>query len=79
MPQIVVRQKTPKANIYLGIPTITLRNIVPIIIVYDDKYIEPAVPYVDAGLYNQEGVAVDAGLFSTNSWEITWDGGTPFS
>lgn len=77
MPQIVVRQKKPRANIYLGKETITLRNIIPTITVYDDLYFPPPVPYNDGGLYNQEGASVDAGLFSTTSWEIVFDGESP--
>jgi hypothetical protein len=74
VPQILVRQKNPKANIYLGITTITLRNVIPTITVYDDIYIPPPVPYVDGGLYNQEGDIADAGFYNTTSWQIVWDG-----
>jgi hypothetical protein len=77
MPQVVVRKKTPKANIYLGRQTIVLRNVIPTITVYDDVYIPPAVPYVDGGLYNQEGAIADAGLYNTTSWEVVWDGEAP--
>ena len=77
MPQIVVRQKTPKANIYLGIKTITLRNVIPTITVYDSTFMEPPSTYIDGGLYNQEGAIVDAGLYNTTSWDIIWDGGAP--
>ena len=74
MPEVLVRQKTPKVNLYFGIETITLRNKIPTITVYDDVYIPPAVPYIDGGLYNQESAAVDAGFYNTTSWEIVWDG-----
>lgn len=74
MPQLLVRQKRPKTNIYLGRETITLRHKVPTITVYDDTYFPPPVPYIDGGLYNQEGVAADAGLYNITSWEIVWDG-----
>ncbi len=74
MPQILVRQKNPKANIYLGRETITLRNKIPTITVYDDTYFPPPVPYIDGGLYNQESASVDAGFYNTTSWEIVWDG-----
>jgi hypothetical protein len=74
VPQILVRQKNPKANIYLGRETITLRNKILTITVYDDTYFPPPVPYIDGGLYNQESASVDAGLYNTTSWEIVWDG-----
>jgi hypothetical protein len=74
MPDVLVSQKTPKVNLYLGIETITLRNKIPTIYVYDDVYMPPIVPYTDGGLYNQEGAFVDAGLYNTTSWEIVWDG-----
>jgi len=74
VPQILVRQKNPKANIYLGRETITLRNKIPTITVYDDTYFPPPVPYIDGGLYNEESASVDAGLYNTTSWEIVWDG-----
>ena len=95
MPQLVVRQKRPKANIYIGRETLTLsqqtnktniylgrqtivlRNVIPTVTVYNDLYIPPPVPYIDGGLYNQEGPIVDAGLYNTSSWEIVWDGGDP--
>jgi hypothetical protein len=78
VPQILVRKKTPKANIYLGRQTVVLKNIIPTITVYDDLYIPPPVPYIDGGLYNQEGAIADAGLYNTTSWEVVWDGGTPY-
>jgi hypothetical protein len=74
MPQLFVRQKRPKTNIYLGRETITLKNKITTITIYDDTYFPPPVPYVDAGLYNQESPIVDAGLYNTTSWEIVWDG-----
>ena len=74
MPEVLVRQKTPKVNIFLGIETITLRHKIPTIYVYDDVYMPPIVPYIDGGLYNQESSAVDAGFYNTTSWEIVWDG-----
>jgi hypothetical protein len=78
VPQILVRKKTPKANIYLGRQTVVLKNIIPTITVYHDLYIPPPVPYIDGGLYNQEGDIADAGLYNTTSWEVVWDGGTPY-
>jgi hypothetical protein len=77
VPQILVRKKTPKANIYLGRQTVVLRNVIPKVTVYDDIYIPPPVPYIDGGLYNQEGSAADAGLYNTTSWEVVWDGESP--
>jgi len=32
--------------------------------------------FVSGGSYNEPGVLVSAGDYSTNSWENTWDGGT---
>lgn len=77
MPQVLVRQKTPRANIYLGTQTITLRNVIPKVTVYDGTYMPPPVPYIDGGLYNQEGAIVSAGLASTTSWQIVWNAGAP--
>jgi hypothetical protein len=31
--------------------------------------------FKDAGYYNDSGDYVDAGTYSTNVWEVTWDGG----
>ncbi len=31
--------------------------------------------FKDAGYYNDPGDYVDAGVYNTNSWEVTWDGG----
>ena len=77
MPQILVRKKTPKANIYLGRQTVVLRNVIPKVTVYNDLYIPLTVPYIDGGLYNQEGAIADAGLYNTTSWEVVWDGESP--
>jgi hypothetical protein len=74
MPEVLVRQKTNKVNVSLGIETITLKHKIPTIYVYDDVYIPPVVPYIDGGLYNQEGAVADAELYNTTSWEIVWDG-----
>lgn len=73
----LVRQQTTKTNVYLSIKTITLKNIIPTITVYDDTYFPPPIPYIDGGLYNQEGAIVDAGFYNTTSWEIVFDGGSP--
>jgi hypothetical protein len=78
MPQVVVRKKTPKANTYLGRQTVVLRNVIPKVTVYNDLYMPAPVPYIDGGLYNQEGTAADAGLYNTTSWQVVWDGETPY-
>lgn len=77
MPQIVVRKNIPKAIVYPVKDIVIIKQRIPVIIAYDDKYIEPAVPYVDGGLYNQEGNIIDAGLYNTTSWELVLDGGAP--
>jgi len=77
MPQIIVSKKIPKAHVKLGRDTIVLRRVNPTVYAYDSTYKEPAVPYIDGGTYETEGTPVDAGLYSTTSWEIVWDGGTP--
>jgi hypothetical protein len=33
--------------------------------------------FVSGGSYDEPGVLVSAGSYNTNSWENTWDGGTP--
>jgi hypothetical protein len=78
MPQVVVRKKTPKANIYLGRQTVVLRNVIPKVTVYNDLYMPPPVPYIDGGLYNQEAAIADAEFYNTTSWQVVWDGETPY-
>ena len=60
----------------MGPETIRLVNRgTPYVIAYYDIKIEEPVTYVDAGLYNQEGDFVEAGLYNTTTWTATWDGG----
>jgi len=33
--------------------------------------------FISGGSYDEPGVLVSAGSYSTTSWENTWDGGTP--
>jgi hypothetical protein len=33
--------------------------------------------FISGGSYDEPGVLVSAGNYNTNSWEATWDGGTP--
>jgi hypothetical protein len=33
--------------------------------------------FISGGSYDEPGVLVSAGSYDTNSWENTWDGGTP--
>lgn len=77
MPQIIVSKKTNKAHVKMGRDTIVLKRTIPTVYAYDSTYKEFVPPYVDGGLYNQEGVIADAGLYNTSTWEIVWDGGTP--
>jgi hypothetical protein len=57
---------TQTLRVKVGTPTITA-----------DIYVKPpeAFTYEDGGLYNQEGVAVDALYYNTSSWNETWNGG----
>jgi hypothetical protein len=59
---------TDVLQVKVGIPTIT---------VYDDTKPPEGFIYVDGGLYNQEGLAVDALYYNTTSWNETWNGGYP--
>jgi hypothetical protein len=62
----------------VGSETIGVQNSNPTVVVaYNDIDTRPqeSFTYVDAGLYNQEGVVADAQYYNTASWDIVWVGG----
>jgi hypothetical protein len=74
MPELLVRQKTLSAAVFLDIDVISARYKRPVITVYDDKPMPILATYIDGGTYDQEGSLIDAGFYNTVSWEVVWDG-----
>lgn len=77
MPEVVVRQRTPKVNVFTDIDVVNVIYKPLVITVYDDKPIQIPAIYIDGGTYDQEGNIIDAGFYNTTSWDNTWDAGYP--
>lgn len=67
----VVTYKTTTVVVDPDINSVTVKQNIPNVTVYDGRYIDTVV-FVDAGYYNQEGVLISAGLYNTTSWDETW-------
>jgi len=72
---LLVKQQTPVIEVYEEPKVISVKVGIPTITVYDDTKPPEPFTYVDAGLYSQEGLAVDALYYNTTSWNETWNGG----
>jgi hypothetical protein len=77
MPELLVRQKTIRATVYLNKDVISARYKRPVIVVYDDKPMPILATYIDGGTYDQEGSLIDAGFYNTVSWENLIDAEYP--
>lgn len=66
IPKIVVAQETK---------TLISKNSIPTIVVNNDLIMAPEYPYIDGGLYNQDGDYIDAGFYNTTVWDFSISGG----
>ena len=69
--QINVKPLSQSINVNPEPHSINVKPSYATLIVFSDTILE-TFTYVDGGLYNQEGILISAGLYSTTSWDETW-------